>query len=50
MSYILELKNQFSNYEVIVGETEELNYDRSLFDKLNYINNEIIKKKFIMVQ
>jgi len=45
MSYILELKNNFSKYEIIVGETEELDYDRSLFDKYNILMEKIYRNK-----
>ena len=43
MSYILELKNEFEKYNIIVGKTEKLNYDRKLCNDIDNLVNLIYK-------
>jgi hypothetical protein len=45
MSYILELKNEFSKYDIIVGKTENLEYNKDLFDNYNFLMEQIYRNK-----
>ena len=48
MNYILKLKNQFTKYKIIVGETEEIEYDKTSFKYINYLVNKVHNDKKLL--
>ena len=45
MSYILQLKNEFEKYKIIVNKEEVLEYNKNLFQQLNFMVDKIYNKK-----